>query len=110
MRTGRLVSDRSSTRRERLAPLRDIAGDARTRDRGAGTFDHRLRRSLSVVEADDTDPDVVEPDKVKVLTHVVGRECRIQAGVGAMCVDFPCGRIADEHEVTVAEIQSGYTV
>jgi len=62
------------------------------------------------MEADDTDPDVIEPDKVKVLTHMVGREGGVQAGVGAMCVDFPGGRIADEHEVTVAEIQSGYTI
>jgi hypothetical protein len=62
------------------------------------------------MEADNTDPDVIEPDKVKVLTQVVGREGGVQAGVGAMCVDFPGGRITDEHDVTVAGIQRGYPI
>ena len=48
------------------------------------------------MEADDSDPDVIEPDKVKVLTQVVGREGGVQAGVGTMCVDFPGGRITDD--------------
>jgi len=82
MRTTYLVSDWSAARCEPQAPLRGIAGGGKTHDRRAGAFGHRLRRSLSVVEADDTDPDVVEPDKVKILSHVVDREGGIQAGVG----------------------------